>query len=96
MKTCYLVLSLLLIALQLRLWAGEGSLAEVHQLERQIALQEAENERLLIRNDLLRAEVVDLRNSVGSIEERARSELGMIRSGETFFLLVPGAPDAGG
>ncbi len=96
MKTCYALLSLLLIALQVRLWAGEGSLAEVHQLERQIALQEAENERLLVRNTLLRAEVEDLRGSVGSIEERARAELGMIRRGETFFLLVPGEADTGG
>lgn len=81
-------LLLALIALQYRLWVGDGSLAEVSVLKRQLAEQEAEMQRLKDRNATLRAEVEDLRKGQEAIEARARSELGMVREGETFFQLV--------
>lgn len=74
--------------LQYRLWVGEGSLAEVHSLQREIAAQEAELERLSARNRELQAEVDDLRNGVDALEERARGELGMIKPGETFLQVI--------
>lgn len=83
-----LVLILLLGALQYRLWVGEGSIAELHSLKREIALEESELERLRARNRELQAEVDDLREGSEAIEERARSELGMIKPGEIFIQVI--------
>ncbi len=86
-----LVLFLLLLGLQYRLWFGEANLREVWALEREIELQKQENAKLSQRNKQLEAEVLDLKSGLSALEERARSELGMIRDGETFYQLV--APD---
>ena len=82
------ILLLLLILLQYRLWVGEGSLAEVHSLKKEIALQKKELARFKQRNDALQAEVNDLKKGLEAIEERARNELGMIRNGEVFYQIV--------
>ncbi|SFD06611.1 cell division protein FtsB [Thiohalospira halophila DSM 15071] len=82
------LLALLLVGLQFRLWSDEGGLPEVWRLEAAVAEQGAANAELAERNRALRAEVEDLKRGLDAIEERARSELGMIREGETFFLLV--------
>jgi len=82
------ILFILLVLLQYRLWVGEGSLAEVHNLKNEIATQQQELEQLRQRNRALTAEVQDLKQGLDAIEERARSELGMIRKGETFYQLV--------
>jgi len=81
-------LILLFIALQYDLWVGKGSIVEVKELEAAIALQINENQRLRDQNDALQAEVVDLKNGLNAIEERARTELGMIKSNETFFHVI--------
>jgi cell division protein FtsB len=86
------ILLLILVLLQARLWTGAGSLAEINRLDQQIALQNQENADLALRNQTLEDEVSDLKNGLDSIEERARSELGLIRKGETFYLLVEDAP----
>jgi cell division protein FtsB len=86
------ILLLLLLALQYKLWLGEGSFADVHRLQQRVAEQEHENARLEQRNRQLEAEVEDLRQGYDAIEERARSELGMIREGEEFYQVVPGPP----
>ena len=88
------ILLLVLLALQYRLWVGEGSLAEVAVLKRQLALQAAELEDLRERNATLQAEVEDLKGGLEAIEARARSELGLIRPGETYFQLLPPAGQA--
>ena len=85
----FAALLLLLLALQYRLWVGEGSLADVMQLKRQLALQSDELADLRERNATLQAEVDDLREGLEAIEARARSELGLIRPGETYFQLLP-------
>ena len=82
------LLTVVLAVLQYRLWVGDGSLAEVWQLKREIATQEGENEALRSRNRLLEAEVVDLKQGLEVIEDRARRELGMVRHDETFFQIV--------
>ncbi len=82
------VLVVLLLLLQYRLWVGEGSLAEVSHLKREIAAQQQELARLRQRNRALMAEVQDLKQGLTAIEERARSELGMIRKGETFYQII--------
>jgi len=79
---------MLLILLQYRLWVGEGSLAEVNNLKKEIATQKLELEQLRQRNRALTAEVQDLKQGLDAIEERARSELGMIRKGETFYQII--------
>jgi cell division protein FtsB len=88
LKLVLAVLLLVLLLLQVRLWSGTGSLAHINRLEHQIEEQQADNGRLAERNEAQRQEVSDLKNGVDSIEERARSELGLIRKGETFVLVV--------
>jgi len=88
-KWIALVLFLLLVALQGRLWVGDGSLAEVNQLSKAIDAQRQENKVIRERNLSLEAEVKDLKQGLGAVEERARSELGMIKKkNETFYQIV--------
>ena len=84
----FVVLILLLAGLQYRLWVGEGSLAHVKNLQQQIAEQKGENERLLERNRILEAEVMELKRGMETVEERARQELGMVKEGETLYLMT--------
>ena len=79
------LLVILILILQYDLWVGKGSVHEVRQLETAIQLQKAENQTLRERNDTLQAEVIDLKNGLEAIEERARTELGMIQENEVFF-----------
>lgn len=88
MKWLSLILFILLLALQYRLWIGEGSLAHVSRLESDIVKQQNENERLQQRNEVLKVEVRALKNGTDAIEERARSDMGMIKEGETFYMVV--------
>lgn len=81
-------LLLCLVFLQFRLWIGDGSLAEVVQLQRQIEQQTAENEALQARNLQLAREVEELKTGLKTIEARARQEMGMIKDGETFYMVV--------
>lgn len=83
-----LLLLLLLVWLQVRLWTGHGGMAEVRQLEQRVDAQRTENAGLERRNEALAAEVEDLKQGEAAIEERARSELGMIREGEVFYRVV--------
>jgi cell division protein FtsB len=82
------VLGLVVLGLQVRLWIGEGSLAHVNALKERVETQALANESKVQRNKVLRAEIKDLKNGFDAIEEKARSEFGMIKEGETFFLLV--------
>ncbi len=83
------VLSLLLIALiallQYPLWLGKGSWLKVWKFDQQVITQHEINQKLQIRNAALDAEVRDLKQGFDAIEERARSELGMIKKDEVFF-----------
>ena len=88
MKVIIAVLLILVAGLHYRLWVGEGSLAETNSLEERVAKAMTDNEVKANRNQLLRAEIIELKSGLESIEERARSELGMIKEGETFYLLV--------
>jgi cell division protein FtsB len=92
MRLLIAVLILALVALQFRLWVGEGSLAEVHGLKNEIAAQEDELVRLRSRNQELEAEVIDLRQGVEALEERARRDLGMIKPGEIFIQVIERKP----
>lgn len=76
----------LLIILQARLWISRDGFSEVSRLRQQVDLQRSENRQLAERNERLAAEVVDLQNGFGAVEERARSDLGMIGDDETFYV----------
>ncbi|GLS26014.1 cell division protein FtsB [Marinibactrum halimedae] len=76
------------MGLQFRLWVGDGSFAHVDRLAKQIDTQQAENERMLKRNQDIAVEVDALKNGLDSVEEKARHEMGMIKKGETFYMLV--------
>lgn len=93
MRAILSILVVLLLLLQYKLWFGDGSITEVRGLERAIEAQREENESLRQRNRALEAEVNDLKTGLDAIEERARSELGMIREGETFYQIVESQAD---
>lgn len=88
MKIVIAVLLILLVALQYRLWLGSGGMSEVRRLEAALEAQREENARLEARNHRLAAEVHDLKEGLEAVEERARSELGMIGKDETYYQLV--------
>ena len=88
MKLLSGALLMMLILLQYRLWWGEGSVAQVRQLEASVVAQSEENASLRARNDVLEAEVLSLKEDLTAVEERARSELGMIREDETFYFII--------
>ena len=74
--------------LQYRLWFADGGVVHVRYMQAQIAEQQEFNARLLARNAALQAEVDDLNAGVAAVEGRARTDLGMVKPGETFYLLV--------
>ena len=90
MPTRYLaiLLTILILVLQYDLWIGEGSVTAAWKLEKTIKLQQRQNARIKKRNGALDAEVKDLKSGLQAIEERARSELGMIKKDETFFQVI--------
>lgn len=88
-------LLVLLLLLQYRMWLGDGGMREVTRLRGEIEQQRTENETLRERNRTLAAEVQDLKKGTTAIEERARTDLGMVGQGETFFqVITPKAPAA--
>ena len=90
MRSLIVILLLVLIALQAKMWFGEGGYRDVRRLSLRVDKQEQENEVLAQRNRELQAEVEDLRQGLQAIEERARSELGMVKENEEFYQVVPG------
>ena len=86
-----LLLLVLLLWLQYRLWLGEAGLPAAHGLQLRVEAQREENLGLAQRNAVWAAEVDNLKSGEAAVEERARSELGMIRPGETFYRVVEGA-----
>ena len=88
MKGIIAGLIVILVLLQYKLWIGNGSFAEVYRLDQTITAQQAENAAMKERNLALEAEVNDLSHGMDAIEERARSELGMIKKNETFFRII--------
>jgi cell division protein FtsB len=82
----------LMVLLQYRLWLGEGGMREVSRLRAEITAQREENAQLRERNRTLAAEVQDLKKGTTAIEERARTDLGMVGKGETFYQVATPKP----
>ncbi len=89
MRWLALVVVALIVAIQYPMWLGKGGWLQVRELDRQLAVQRDENAKLKARNEALDADVRDLKTGYEAIEERARSELGMIKGDEVFFQMQP-------
>jgi cell division protein FtsB len=87
LRTVAIIFALLILALQYPMWFGKGGWLQLRELNAQVAAQRRTNAELKARNQALDAEVRDLKQGYEAIEERARSELGMIRQDEIFFQL---------
>ena len=94
MRFLALALVLLIALIQNPLWFGKGGWLRVWELDRQVDAQRDTNTQLAVRNAALDAEVLDLKKGYDAIEERARSDLGMIKQDEVFFQIVPATPPA--
>lgn len=89
MKWLAVSLALVILLLQFRVWFSEDGVREVERLQKAVATQRSENQQLEERNRQLGAEVRDLKTGLDALEERARTDLGMISSHETFYQVVP-------
>jgi cell division protein FtsB len=92
MKWLAAALAVAVLLLQYRVWFSEDGVRGVAGLRQAVAAQRAENEQLAERNRQLAAEVRDLKTGMDALEERARSDLGMIARNETFYQVVPARP----
>ena len=89
------ILLALLAALHAQLWLGRGSVPRVNAMQRQIDVQKAANEQARQVNARLTSEVHDLKEGLDMVEEKARSELGMVKPGEVFYRVIEdGKPQA--
>jgi cell division protein FtsB len=82
------ILGALIVLVQVPLWLGKGGWLRVWEVDRQLDAQRGRSEQLQVRNQALEAEVRDLKQGLDALEERARYELGMIKSDEVFFQIV--------
>jgi len=76
------------LLIQFDIWFKDDGLYRVKELEEMIGSQVEENERLKLRNEQLEREIEELKSGTESIEEKARTDLGMIKEGEEFYLIV--------
>lgn len=94
MKWFAAALAAALLLLQYRVWISGDGVSEVLRLRNAVTAQQADNQRLSDRNRQLAAEVRDLKQGYTALEERARTDLGMVADNETFFQVVPAGPRA--
>ena len=88
MKILTTALAFAFLILQYQLWLGDNSVRELNMLDVELDAQRAVNQQFEQRNNILKIEVLDLKTGLEAVEERARSELGMIGEGETFYLFI--------
>jgi len=88
MKWIIAILIVVLLGLQYRFWFGEGSVEQIVQLQREIDKQKIENAALEERNRALMAQIKELKEGTDSIEAKARTDMGMIKEGETFYFIT--------
>jgi cell division protein FtsB len=92
MKWLAAALAVVLVLLQYRIWVSDNGVRQVERLRQAVAAQQAEDAQLAERNRQLAAEVRDLKTGMDALEERARSDLGMIARNETFYQVAPARP----
>jgi len=89
MRLFTLILILLLVLLQRQLWLGNNGLAEYRRTSELVVAQQADNQQLKERNELIYKEIDDLKSGLEAIEELARNDLGYIKPEETFYRILP-------
>jgi cell division protein FtsB len=82
------ILLTLLVVFQLQLWLGRGSVPDVWRLQQQYQTQVAQNSQAELKLERMRAELRDLRDGMEMVEERARSEIGMVKPNEIFVQIA--------
>ena len=87
LRFALVVLAVMLVLLQVRLWVSDDGFSAVDRMQTQVADQREENAALAERNQQLSAEVLDLKKGFSALEERARSDLGLVAPNETFYIL---------
>jgi cell division protein FtsB len=92
-KWLAIALGVVIAILQYRLWLSDSGVRELARMQVAVTEQRAQNAVLVERNRQLAAEVRDLKTGMAALEERARSELGMIAANETYYQVVPAKPD---
>jgi cell division protein FtsB len=93
MRILAIILGVCLVSLQFRLWVSDQGMREIWRLSQSVEAQTAANAEQRERNGQLLAEVTDLKVGLAALEERARSELGMVGNSETFYQIVtPATP----
>ena len=92
MKWLTAALAVAVVLLQYRVWLSDDGIREVERLKGAVGTQRTQNDQLAERNRQLAAEVRDLKTGMDALEERARSDLGMITRNETFYQVVPTRP----
>jgi cell division protein FtsB len=88
MRLINVILLLVVVLLQSKLWFGDGGLRDKWQIDAAMVEQQAENAVLLTRNKALASEVRDLKEGTEALEERARNELGLLEPDQEFFQVV--------
>ncbi|MFC3913185.1 cell division protein FtsB [Pseudaeromonas sharmana] len=89
MRLFTLVMLLVLAWLQHQLWFGKNGLVEYRQTTESVVRQQADNQQLKERNELLYKEIDDLKSGLEAIEELSRNDLGFIKPNETFYRILP-------
>lgn len=89
MRYVIVVLIVLLLAMQYKLWFESGGFQQMEKLHHEIAIHKLQDQELAKQNDQLRAEVKDLKQGVDAAQERARTELGMVKKNEEYYQIVP-------
>jgi cell division protein FtsB len=82
------ILIVFFLIIQFDIWVKDDGLNRVKELQEMIDSQREENQRLKLRNQQLEREIEELKSGTESIEEKARTDLGMIKEGEEFYLIV--------
>lgn len=83
-----IILFIILLFMQYRLWFDAGGLRQIWQMKKQLAVARSENEQIKQGNQALMLQIHQLHQNQDAIESRARHELGMVKKGETFYQLV--------
>jgi cell division protein FtsB len=88
MRLVTIVLIILFLLLQVDIWIKKDGYKRKVELAEMIEIQTEANKEMTIRNNQLQQEIIDLKNGTEAIEEKARTELGMIKEGEEFYLIA--------
>ena len=92
MKKIIVLLIVLLVLLQYKIWLGDGGIPRILQLQEEVDTVQVQVDKLKERNRALDAEVTDLKKGLDAIEERARSDLGMIGQDEVYYQVIDKKP----